>query len=539
MSLRAFRRTVSLDVSGLAGSNDRKSVSSFIVEHFERHNIHAIQFVGTTAKVTFAVEASKQEVISHQAINIHGVQCAIRGGGPRAQNVLVYNYPVEGAEDPIRRALGAYGVIESVKFRHWAHMPTVGDGVRIVRMIRRDAIPRHMSIGEVNVKIAYAGQQQVCDLCSAPGHIARVCPYRNKCFQCGLEGHFSRDCPQRIGYRDRDSVHDPTPAEAAAATAAAAAPSDRNDVPLRDETDSLDGVSLTSAAGTAMDSQLDADSVLSDSDCTPSVDPTPSSPLDSRDNQLDELASQPLLPSPTSSDAVDSLQGATVESAVSDSPASLSSPGQGPPSSAPSVGLLGKIKLKVGLNKKKDPKDNDNVSDSSNGKTHSSNAKTSSSKEKSNSSGNNNVSNISNNAKSSINNGKSNSDKVVVNVPPQNLSEGALAGRENNSEMELEVESQKRAHPDSDSVDSVDDNSFAMPVAPPPRSSKKKPAVVVSPGTARPVAVERDRDRSRSPKRPSSAHRSTSAGTHALPPTIGYEPKPPRSSSGSRGSKSK
>ena len=54
--------------------------------------------------------------------------------------------------------------------------------------------------------------------------------------------------------------------------------------------------------------------------------------------------------------------------------------------------------------------------------------------------------------------------------------------------MELEVESQKRSHPGSDSVDSLDDNSFAAPEAP-PRSSKKKPAVVVSSGAARPVAV--------------------------------------------------
>ena len=55
--------------------------------------------------------------------------------------------------------------------------------------------------------------------------------------------------------------------------------------------------------------------------------------------------------------------------------------------------------------------------------------------------------------------------------------------------MELEVESQKRSHPGSDSVDSLDDNSFAAPNAPPSRSSKKKPAVVISSGAARPVAV--------------------------------------------------
>ena len=156
-----------------------------------------------------------------------------------------------------------------------------------------------MFIGEVNVKISYAGQQQVCDLCSAPGHIAWVCPKRNKCFQCGLEGHFSRDCPQCDGYRDPDSVLDPTTAEAAAAIAFAAAPPDLNDVLLCDDADSLDGVSLTYAAGRAMDSQLDADTVSSNSDCIPSVGPTPSLPLDSRDNQLDELVSQPLLSSPT------------------------------------------------------------------------------------------------------------------------------------------------------------------------------------------------------------------------------------------------
>ena len=72
---------------------------------------------------------------------------------------------------------------------------------------------------------------------------------------------------------------------------------------------------------------------------------------------------------------------------------------------------------------------------------------------------------------------------------------------------------------------------------PPPRSSKKKPAVVVSPGAARPVAVDRDRSRSRSPKRSPSATLSTSTGSHALPPSLGYVPKPPRSSSGSKGSK--
>ena len=337
MVFRGFHRTVSLDVSQLAVSHNRESVSTFIDNHFAQYNIHAVQFVGKTAKVTFAVEASRQAVIAHQAVNINGVQCAVHGGGPRSQNVLVYNYPVEGSEESLREVFGAYRVIERVSFRHWTHMEDICDGVRIVRMVRRLAIPRNVTIDEVNVKIAYAGQQQVCDLCAAPGHIARACPYRGNCFTCKLAGHLSRDCPERHG-RDSDAV-DPTPAEAAGqrlglqdcdavdvsdptSAETAGRPAASMDAPAADadDDDSVDGVSISSvvvsAAGPASGSLPDVDlDSASDNDLTPSVDPTPtgSSPLDCRDNQLDELSSQPLF-TPSASDP-DSLQGVTIDSA--------------------------------------------------------------------------------------------------------------------------------------------------------------------------------------------------------------------------------
>lgn len=114
IAYRAFRRTVSLDVSGLAGCNDRQAVSKFIVDHFAQYNIHEVQFICTV--VTFAAEASKQQVLSHQVININGILCAVLGDGPCAQNVMVYNYPVEGNEELIRRKLGACGVIKNISF---------------------------------------------------------------------------------------------------------------------------------------------------------------------------------------------------------------------------------------------------------------------------------------------------------------------------------------------------------------------------------------------------------------------------------------
>ena len=544
MALRGLRCTVSLDVSQLAATHDRKSVCELIVNHFVGHRIRAVQFVGTIAKVTFAVEASKQEVISHQAINISGVQCAVQGGGPRVQNVLIYNYPVEGPEDPIRRTLGAYGDIEDITFRHWTHLTDVCDGVRVVRMTRRMAIPRMMTIAEVNVKVSYAGQQQTCDLCHAPGHIARTCPLRDKCFQCGLGGHFSRDCPQRRNYRDRDAVldaTDPTPAEAAGRSAAGNVPP-VTDVESHADADSMDGVSVSSAvtaAGSASASQPDVDlDSDSDSDATPSVGPTP----DCRDNQLDELNSQPLLtssgldpdsqqvpstspPPPADSQDKELSVPASIVPGMPESASAVVAPGQG--SSASSPGLLDKLKSKVGLNKKKVITDNvSDISSDINEYGHKHSVKHS----------NNDTGNVNKKGNKQSTSGKYSSKESDINDNNEYIGQGVLAGRENNSEVELAVDSPKRSHPDSDSVDSVDGSPFAVPRAPPPRSTKKKPAVVVSPGSSRPApGIDgRDRSRSRSPKRPPSVGRPPSSGSHGLPPNIGYVPKPPRSPRSSR-----
>lgn len=65
------------------------------------------------------------------------------------------------------------------------------DCVRVVRMVRCEAIPHHLTIGDFQVKVSYAGQQQVCDLCAALTHIAQVCLLKDKYFHCAREGHVS------------------------------------------------------------------------------------------------------------------------------------------------------------------------------------------------------------------------------------------------------------------------------------------------------------------------------------------------------------
>ena len=116
MAMRAFHCTVSLDVSQLAVTNDRKKVCELIVNHFANLKIHAVQFVGTAAKVTFAVEPSKQEVINHQAISISGVQCAVRGGGPARKMCLFIIILLRGLNNPFVVFWGLMGLLRESLF---------------------------------------------------------------------------------------------------------------------------------------------------------------------------------------------------------------------------------------------------------------------------------------------------------------------------------------------------------------------------------------------------------------------------------------
>lgn len=275
--------------------------------------------------------------------------------------------------------------------------------------------------------------------------------------------------------------------------------------------------------------------------CTPVVDATPSASLsfDHRDNQLDELSSQPLLsPAPSSSD-FDSVDGATVDSGLTSSVPRSGLPNVDGAAKDGSTGLLDKLKTKVGLNKKKDHKEKAiNTYDSdislSNGNTHNVKGKVISTNESDISLNNGNI-----NHESVISNNNSSQNLLDDGQITEYIGQGILAGR-SDSEMDLAVESQKRAHPDS-SEDTADSDHFSVPAKPAPRHPKKKPPVVVSSGKSRPVPVAdhgRDRSRSRSPPgRSHSASRSASSGKHLLPSSIGYEPKPPRGSGGSKGSK--
>ena len=311
---RTFPCTVSLDVSGLASQGlSRPDVVSAIVDQFRSMPVAAVQFFGTDAKVTFERQEDKRNVMQRDSIHIRGVDCDVRGGGPRPQNVLIYGFPFEIGHDVVKATLSFFGEIEHVRFRHWTHLEDVCDGVRTVRMVRTRAIPRNVIIDGFPVKVSYVGQEPECDICGKKGHIARSCDMRGKCMECKEPGHFQRNCPVRrrrlanpvvVPPTVNESV-DPVPGMPESASAGASA------VPVVSAPAGLPAASEAS-------SQVVSQSILADINES----------VDARDNQLDELASSGSIGADVNFS--DSLFGATVSTPNSNLAAV---PGDRPPNS--------------------------------------------------------------------------------------------------------------------------------------------------------------------------------------------------------------
>ena len=205
------------------------------------------------------------------------------GGGPRPQNVLVYNFPYEIPHAVVREALSPFGEVESVHFRHWTHAQEICDGVRTVRMVRSRAISRNLVIDGFPVKISYPGQALECDICGELGHIAKNCSLRGKCLECRQSGHFQRNCPVRLHRLQRsvDSL-DPVPlGDASGPPPPSASPPGTWPPPVV-----LSGVPPIAPLANPPDG-VASQPVLGSCE--------ESSSVDVRDNQLDELASQSIL----------------------------------------------------------------------------------------------------------------------------------------------------------------------------------------------------------------------------------------------------
>ena len=470
-----------------------------LTERFGTWKLLAVQFLpGMRVQLTFDSVEAKASIERQSQIEIEGYPCqVVGGGGPSLESVMVFHLPYDLDNDLIQAALQGYGEVGGV--RHQLHPDsTVHSGTRIVRMVRKGPIPRHIKVEGFSGKVWYRGQPVECDICGA-GHVSRVCPMRNKCRFCGEEGHFARNCPGRNG-------------EGWGEVAAPGA----SDAPVAGQ----EGGSV-----------------------------------DLRDNQLDELSSQ-VAPASASASAAgpgpDSLEGATVASGVFSGASQSVLVGLLPNSNSPdapnsdslnsnSVDAPNSDSVNLPSNVSNAPLTNEmEVIDSNSNSGIASDISGS----EINTSSNVNVSSVNNGVAISKDNGKSESN--VSNVAKDNgksecnvSSDNQVAitkdnGKSNVSKMVIESSDSDSESEDGeirsdasigspsgdesslDSVRSTDRDGFAVPL--PPRRSARKPPVVVSPGRQRSVSPLDSR--SRSPH---------ATGKHSLPPAAPSRPKSRRS----------
>ena len=257
---------------------------------------------GGVIRISFLDPQSKKTYEEAGSISFENVTCQVISTVP-VTSVLVYLFPFEGNNDQVKETLKYFGDIKEVKFQHWTNVPGVATGTRIVRMVRKHEIPRNVTIDGVKCRVWYKGQPLVCDICSN-NHKAADCPLRGKCRRCHQAGHFVRDCPEPVWFvPGSNDVPPAAPLEAPPSGGAVASepvvvdpPEGPNDVmeasTLSEASQSiLDGVALAPSAGVA-DVHVSslAPSEVSVGDGDMDVDS-----LDLRDNELDEVVSQPVL----------------------------------------------------------------------------------------------------------------------------------------------------------------------------------------------------------------------------------------------------
>ena len=151
------------------------------------------------ARVTFEEggEAAKADFEDQGSIRICGVECEVISPAPPVEKVLVYNFPYENNDAPVRKVLSDYGEVKGISYQTWVGLPGIHTGTRVVNMVRSSTIPRSLVIAGVRCKIWHRGQPVICDVCREAGHVAAKCPNKGRCFHCRQPGHMARDCPDR------------------------------------------------------------------------------------------------------------------------------------------------------------------------------------------------------------------------------------------------------------------------------------------------------------------------------------------------------
>ena len=98
--------------------------------------------------------------------------------------------PYEMADNVIVTTLTYYGTVTNIRRQIHDFDENIETGVRscLIKNLKRP-IPSYLKIGGFTLPVRYRGQQKTCKVCNEPGHFARDCPRRGRCFICNSDQH--------------------------------------------------------------------------------------------------------------------------------------------------------------------------------------------------------------------------------------------------------------------------------------------------------------------------------------------------------------
>ena len=177
----------------IAGMPERE----FMVELFKsvpKPVVRACQFLPKNyVRVTFKDEASRDQALV-KGVSVRRFQLNVFEADPKAALVYCYWVPVEVSTDSIRHALSACGQVLECQRQVYPEFQDIESGVRIVRVKLTTQNPEVIRILNFPCKIYYRGQPKSSRSCKRTGHLAKDCPFKDKCFRCGSPDHQARNC---------------------------------------------------------------------------------------------------------------------------------------------------------------------------------------------------------------------------------------------------------------------------------------------------------------------------------------------------------
>ncbi|KAH7945558.1 hypothetical protein HPB49_012887 [Dermacentor silvarum] len=147
-----------------------------------------VKFIAAVASAAAAVKLS-----SRGSFVLNGASVPVAQVGPRVLYISAFRVPPYVGDATLAAALSTYGKVLAIQESQFKGRPTVGTGVRVIRMEMAKPVPNFLSVQGHRIMFDYRGIRKVCSRCGAEGHLGKTCE-TPRCERCEVYGHETAKC---------------------------------------------------------------------------------------------------------------------------------------------------------------------------------------------------------------------------------------------------------------------------------------------------------------------------------------------------------